>query len=207
MNSIIGSLQSGASIQQVNDALAAQPMLNMLNTKYVIYSPDQPALHNLNTLGSAWFIDEITYVESADAEITAMKGLNAAKKAIAHRSAEQLLGMAAADPSASISLDQYETNHLSYSSNSASDGVAVFSEIWYGPDWQAYIDGSPVDHARVNYVLRGLRVPAGNHTIEFRIESTPYRVGSTVNVIASAGLILLVLGLLFKEFRSSADDS
>lgn len=203
VNATITALRSGGSFQNVNDALAQNPIMNMLNTKYVIYNPDQPALKNLNALGSAWFVDDIIYVETADAEITSLKGLDIAMKAVLNRDHESMVGAISPDPSATVTLTEYRTNKLTYSSASAKDGLIVFSEIWYGPDWQAYVDGQPVNHVRADFVLRAIKVPAGKHTIEFKIESDPYTIGSTVNAVASIGVILLVLLALFKEFRGA----
>ena len=98
-------------------------------------------------------------------------------------------------------MERYATNELTYAVSSTSGGLVVFSEIWYGPDWQASIDGVLVDHARVNYVLRGLAVPPGDHTVVFRVNSRPYTTSRPVMLASSGLLILLVLVLLGLEAR------
>ena len=100
-----------------------------------------------------------------------------------------------------INLKTYEPDRLVYSSNTNSEQLAVFSEVWYGPDkgWQAYIDGKPVDHIRVNYVLRGLKVPAGKHEIVFEFKPASFYSGTYISVICS---ILIFVGLGFAIYQS-----
>src|SRR5690606_27039262 len=105
------------------------------------------------------------------------------------------------DPSASVELTGYETNKLTYQVRSAQGGLVVFSEIWYGPDWQAYIDGEPTDHVRGNYVLRVMHVPPGEHQVEFRVQSKPYNTSGPVMSASSLLLILLALGMIALEIR------
>jgi len=98
-------------------------------------------------------------------------------------------------PNGSIRLVEYAPHKLRYESNSGSEQLAVFSEIWYGPDkgWQAYLDGEPVEHIRVNYALRAMRVPAGEHEIEFVFAPRSFALGRTLSWISSS-LLLLALG-------------
>ena len=79
--------------------------------------------------------------------------------------------------------------------------LVVFSEIWYGPDWQAEIDGTPAPHGRVDYVLRGMNVPAGEHTVRFHIVSKPYSTGGRIAAISSWMLFLLVLVTIVMVIR------
>ncbi|MFP5471495.1 MAG: hypothetical protein ACLGGV_07845 [Bacteroidia bacterium] len=105
------------------------------------------------------------------------------------------------DSSATISLTEYRPNYLSYESSSSTKQLAVFSEIYYGLGWQAYIDGTPVNHIRVNYVLRGLLVPEGEHNIEFKYSLKSYDVGNKIALASSVLIILLLLGVFYKELR------
>ncbi|MDX1478944.1 MAG: YfhO family protein [Saprospiraceae bacterium] len=170
-------------------------VLNMLNTKYFIVPGDTgPRVQrNFQAYGNAWFVEGIRIVQTADEEIAALENLDPQADAIVHKDFEHLV--AGFDPvkNGTIELIEYKPNKLTYRSNTQSDQLAVFSEIWYGPDkgWQAYIDGQPVEHLRANYVLRALNVPAGEHTIVFEFDPKTHRLGETLSLIFS---LLILLG-------------
>ena len=174
------------------------PVLNMLNTRYFILPAGQQGetapLRNPAALGNAWFVDRVTYVENANEEIAALDHLRPAHEAVADRRFSEALGgmeQAYKDSLSTLRLTAYEPNRLTYESENGGEGVAVFSEIYYPDGWQVTIDGEPAPLARVNYVLRALRVPAGKHVIEMRFDPKSLHV---TEGIAYAGLSLLVLG-------------
>ncbi len=174
-------------------------VLNMLNTKYYILpgQNNQPTVQsNPNALGNAWFVNEVKVVNSANEEIDALADFDPAIQAIVHQEFADYLSGLNPTKSGTIQLTKYEPNELVYSSNTSSEQLAVFSEIWYEPNkgWKAYIDGEPADHIRVNYILRALRVPAGQHTVEFRFEPRMYNIGTTVSLICSSLLLLGFVG-------------
>nr|MCU0320756.1 YfhO family protein [Flavobacteriales bacterium] len=179
MQRVITALQTGSSIPAMDSLLAREGVLNMLNTRHLIYSNERAPITNTNALGSAWFVDELRWMKNADEEITTLGTIDPARTALVDERQRELVGsaQAVADPSASIELEQYATNELRYRSRSAQGGIAVLSAIWYGPDWQAYIDGKPAPHFRANYVLRGIALPAGEHEVVFKLESRSYRTG------------------------------
>ena len=202
---MIGALQSGTDLQGINDVLAQQGVLNMLNTRYLIYSPDQAPIRNLHALGAAWFVENVRWVPDSDAEILALSEVDPARTVVVDERFRERLddAKATADASSDITLTEYRADRVTYRATSANGGVAVFSEIWYGPDWQAYVDGQPADHVRGDYVLRVMDLPAGEHTVEFRLESRPYRTGSAVMTAGSALVILLALAALGRAWRRS----
>jgi hypothetical protein len=203
MQRVITALQTGTSIQAMDSLLAREGVLNMLNTRHLIYSNERAPITNTNALGSAWFVDELRWMKNADEEITTLGAIDPSRTALVDERQRELVGstQAVADPSASIELEQYATNELRYRSRSAQGGIAVLSAIWYGPDWQAYIDGKPAPHFRANYVLRGIALPAGEHELVFKLESRAHRTGQTVSMAASIAVLLLVLGALFRRLR------
>jgi uncharacterized membrane protein YfhO len=105
---------------------------------------------------------------------------------------------------ARIQLTEYKPNKLTYTSTGTGDKLAVFSEMWYGPNkgWQAYMDGEPVDHIRVNYALRALKVPAGSHEIVFEFDPQTYKTGETISLIFSLILLGFLGFIIFKEFKN-----
>lgn len=179
-----------------------QQVINMLNTKYIIYPPQQQgqqatARQNPGALGAAWFVGRVRMVNTPNEEIDALSNFNPRQEAIVHQEfADYVQGLQADSTGrGQIKLTSYAPNKLIYTSTSEKEQLAVFSEIWYGPNkgWQAYIDGEPVDHIRVNYVLRGLRIPAGQHEIEFVFNPKSYRTGVVLSRIFST---LILVGLL-----------
>lgn len=188
-----------------------QEVIDMLNTKYVIGGANATDVQrNPGALGNAWFVSNIKIVNNADEEIAALnEGFNARTTAIIDkRFSEQLNGFTAnADSIASIQLTEYSPNQLSYKSRSSKENLAVFSEIYYrgNKDWKAYIDGEPAQHLRANYVLRAMRVPAGEHTITFKFEPASYQLGTTVGSISSILLLLLALGAIAYPYIMAAN--
>jgi hypothetical protein len=174
------------------------PILNMLNTRYFIV-PDankQPVVqHNTEALGAAWFVGNYRVVQNADEEIAAIGKFNPAQELIVDKRFEnQLAGKAfTKDTTAKIALVAYVPNHLTYQTESTKEALAVFSEIYYADGWQATIDGKDVPHFRANYILRGMVVPAGKHTIEFRFAPKSFANVESLSVVALIGLFLFLV--------------
>ena len=102
-----------------------------------------------------------------------------------------------------IWLSSYKPNMLTYKSELASDRVAVFSEIYYPNGWQAYIDDVPADHFRTDYVLRGMIVPAGSHTVTFKFEPLSYKTGNKVSLASSVILLVMLIYAAATGFTAS----
>ena len=176
-------------------------VLNMLNTKYIINASGK-VRKNFNAMGNAWFVNDINIVSNADAEIEALNDLNVASTAIVDKRFSDQIIDSLDNSKANIVLTDYKPNYLKYSSNSTRDGVAIFSEIYYDKGWNAYLDGELTSHFRANYVLRGMKIPAGNHLIEFKFEPSTYLIGETVSFASSVILLLLLAFVSFKELKS-----
>lgn len=209
MQNVMNAFGQGATPQSIDSALAMQPVLNMLNTKYIIYADDKAPLLNSHALGSAWFVNEVKEAKDANDEITMLGTIDPAKTAVVDaRYFSEVANAASPDPTASVKLNGYRSNDLNYTIRSANGGVMVFSEIWYGPDWVAEIDGKPAPYVRADYVLRAMKVPAGEHTVRFHIVSKAYNIGGGIASVSSFVLLLLVLlALGFEWKRSRESDS
>jgi len=186
-------------------------VLNMLNTKYIIAENEKGNAYpyiNTDTNGNAWFVETIRIVKTADEEIRALDSLDTKREAVILNKdlySEYNIEDTFSDSLATIKLVSYKSNYLKYKSSSAVDGFAVFSEIYYGKGWNAYIDNQLVSHSRVNYVLRGMEIPAGVHTIEYKFEPKVIQTGSTIALASSVLLGLLILGGLFYEFKKKTN--
>lgn len=184
-------------------------VLNMLNTRYVVMlgQGGQPMVQrNPDALGNAWFVDQFLLVEDANAEILALNELNPADTAVIDkRFAEMVQGKnLERDSNAVIAMEHqkpYNPDYVVYKSKSAKDQLAVFSEVYYAPDWRAYIDGKPADYFRANYILRAMVIPAGEHKIEFRNEAPLMHKLDKISVICSILFVLVVAGSLVLYYR------
>jgi len=180
-------------------------VLNMLNTKYFIVkgpSGEPTAQFNPGACGNAWFVNDYKIVANADEELKAVDSFNPRNTAIVDKRFSNLLnGIQGSDTLSSIKLLNYEPNHLVYESNSSVQSLAVFSEIFYQPGWNATIDGKSAEILRTDYVLRGLNIPAGTHKIEFKFEPQSYFLGEKISMASSAIILLLLLLGLYTEFK------
>ena len=191
---IIGALQKAQSIQDIMPVLAASPSLNMLNTRYIIYNPDQAPIRNPYAYGNAWCVDKVDIVENADAEIEALNTIDPLKTAVVDkRFAKDLEGFTPqVDSTATIVLEKYRPNRLTYKTKASSEQLAVFSEIYY-PGWKVTIDGKEVTHFRADWILRGMLVPAGEHTIVFDFHPDTYVLADNVSAYSSFLILLLLI--------------
>lgn len=201
-----------AKLTRYNDLLNHQikknnmNVLNMLNTKYFLgmarNEQNQPiadeagnimwvAERNPEALGHAWWVRDIKYVENPNAEMAALDTLDTRLYAVAGKEFGKTLGKASTDTTASVSLVKYEPDRLVYKTHSATDGIVVFSEIYFPWGWKATIDGKEAPIGRANYVLRALRVPAGNHEIVFTFN--PHRLDVTNNISVAAVVVIYIL--------------
>ncbi|WP_426092096.1 YfhO family protein [Flavobacterium sp. DSR3-2] len=198
-------------IQQLFDYQIANnnmEVLNMLDVKYVIQTDKEGKefpTSNPNANGNAWFVSQVKLVSSADEEMKALDSLDSKNVAVVNSKDFELKKTAFAnDSAATVTLENYKPNYLKYKSENANEGLAVFSEMYYGKGWNAYIDGRKSDHIRVDYVLRGLQIPAGKHSIEFKFEPQVVKTGSTITLISSIGILLLLIGGIYFERKKKA---
>ncbi|MDP2187385.1 MAG: YfhO family protein [Sphingobacteriaceae bacterium] len=181
-------------------------VLNAFNTRWFIVNQEgQGLLPQLNTeaYGNAWLVNQVLIVPDAKAEIDTLGGTNLRQTAIVDaRFSDFVAGKTFNyDSSASIRLDSYHPDLMTYSFAAATEQLAVFSEVYYEKGWNAYLNGEKVPHFRVNYLFRGLVVPAGSHTIEFKFEPATYYTGEKISLAASIILLLVSIGALAMNFK------
>ena len=185
-------------------------VLSMLNTKYIIAQNEEgnaTTYENSEAHGNAWFIRNILFVNTPDEEILSLDSLDVKNNVVINKDEfGQFFKTESAsayrlDSIANVKLVAYQPNYLKYKTNNLNDGFLVFSENYYAQGWNAYLDGKMVPHLRVNYILRGLQIPSGNHVIEFKFEPQVIETGSTITMLSSVTLLLLLISGLFFEFR------
>lgn len=190
------------------------PTLDVLNVKYILLQSkdgEYVPFTNPHANGAAWFASNVKAVSTADEEIKALNTIDPKKDVVINKT-EFPDAVAkttyAVDSTATITLDSYKPNDLKYTSNNKNEGLAVFSEVYYKKGWNAYIDGKLTPHFEVDYTIRGLKVPAGKHTIEFKFEPQVVKTGSTIALISTLlMLVLLGAGIYFERKKKLAGDN
>ncbi|HQI45032.1 MAG TPA: YfhO family protein [Bacteroidales bacterium] len=179
------------------------PVLNMLNTKYIIYNPEAIPIINDNALGNAWFVDQYKLVANADSEIVALKNFNPAETAIIDKRFENMVSAYKnpKDTASSINLVSYEPNKLEYRTKTTKEQLAVFSEIYYDKGWNVFVDGKKLPYFRANYVLRAMLIPAGDHTLVWKFEPASYYTGEKISLAFNILFILIILGGIYMEVK------
>lgn len=184
-------------------------VLNMLNARYFVVPGQngQPMVQrNPEALGNAWFVNEFQLVEDPNAEILALNSFGPADTAIIDkRFASMVQGKnLERDSNSVITMEHqkpYNPDYVVYKTKTSKEQLAVFSEVYYAPDWKAYIDGKPAEYFRVNYILRAMVVPAGEHKIEFKCEAPLLHNLNKVTMLFSILFVVVVAGTLVLYYR------
>ncbi len=183
-------------------------VINMLNVKYVIRQGEDRKLEaqqNPSTNGPAWFIEELKFVDGHKEEFDALADINTKKTAVLRDDFKEELKdyVFGKDSIATVAISKTLPDHLAYNAYTTTSGFLVFSETYYKNGWKAFIDGKPQTIYPVDYMLRGLKVPAGKHTIEFKFEPQVVKTGSMITLSSSILLVLLILGSLVYQHKKS----
>ena len=195
--------QAGGDMSKVNgDSIF--PVLNMLNARsFILPLQDGQTVpvQNPYVYGPAWYVDKLTYVDNANAEIERVGKMDIRHEAVADKRFEAQLKTAVKQDSISVvKLTSYMSDRLTYDVNSSKGGVIVFSEVYY-PGWTATVDGQPVELGRVNYLLRAVNVAPGKHKIELAFHPKSVTTTETIAYVAYAVLLLAILLLAYIEYR------
>ena len=179
-------------------------VLNMLNAKYFIVVNDRgekEAQLNPDANGNVWFVEKVKVVHSANEEMQALDSIQTKLEAVIDKRnlKENSNFNLQIDTTATIKLLKYDVSRLTYQSKTAKDQFAVFSEIYYKDGWNAYIDGELTPHFSVNYVLRGMMIPAGEHIIEFKFEPKVIQQGALISLFSYLILIFISGGWFFYD--------
>ena len=197
--SIVNALQN-QDYQGIETAMANSPALNMLGCRYMIYNPQQRPLVNRHAFPEAWFVSNVRSVDTPDDALAAIGSTDLRSVAILESQSDETF---TPDSTATLRQTAYAPDRVVYESSSANDALAVFSEIYYPAGWVATIDGVESPILRADYLLRALRIPAGNHTIEFAFRPQSFHVGNAISLAASILVALITLAALFLAFKEA----
>ncbi len=188
---------------KVASALEREQVINMLNTKYIIYNPKVEPVLNTHAFGNAWMVQSVKMVNNADEAIAALGTTDLRAVAVVDKQFAGLLNEKRfpLDASAGIRLLHYAPNLLKYEFRAKVPQLVVFSEIYYPKGWEAFVDGKKTPYFRADYLLRAMVVPAGHHEIVFRFAPVAWQVGEVVSLIFSVILLLLAVGFVFLSWK------
>lgn len=186
------TLEEASAIFSYHGTLTHTPVMNLLNTRYVILSGDGAPVVNPHALGNAWVVSSVVGAESNLEELEALSRTDLRKTAVM-RDAPAAWVQAASPSESSVTLTLYSPNTLEYKAFMEKDGIVVFGEVYYPKGWKAWIDGEEVPILRSNYITRTLFVPAGEHQVRFTYLPSSYTTGILVSRISSAALLLALL--------------
>jgi hypothetical protein len=191
-----------------------QNILNAFNVRWVIYPPQEQgqapvAMPNPAALGNAWLVRSLRVVPDAQAEFDSLGVVDLGQVAVMDKAmaGPRVSGAYNVDSQAYIRLVSYAPDTMRYEYANTSASMAVFSEVYYAHGWNAYVDGQAVPHQRVNYLLRGLELPAGEHKVEFRFEPATYISGEKISFAFNLALLALVGFAAWSGFRPSSSNS
>jgi hypothetical protein len=206
----------GAKVKRYQDLIERHiaknnmDVLNMLNTKYFILpgkeKGSQLVNENPEALGNVWFTDSLIWVDNPDQEIEALNNFNPSKHAVLNKTYANLPDIGSVqvkNNTDTIYLKSYKPDELTYYSKTGSKRFAVFSEIYYSKGWDVFIDGKQSEYAQVNFVLRGMVVPEGEHNIIFRFRPKSYYLGHNIALGSSILAVLMLLGGIAWNYRKS----
>lgn len=175
------------------DSLQKFRVINMLNTRYFKYGDKaEEVITNPAAMGNAWLVNNVVATSTPDEELAALRTIDIRTTAVYDKN-KFTLAASQYSGTGTIALKEYRANRLEYTANLTGNGLAVFSEVYYPAGWTATIDGKPADIKRVNYLLRALEVPAGQHTIVMEFKPETYFLGNNISRVCS---ILVILGLV-----------
>lgn len=195
---LFGAFGRAKTFEEIAPSLDSLGVLNMLNMKYVIYNKEAAPLVNPKCNGNAWFVQKVHVAADANEEMKLVGEINTKTEMVVDKEfAAQVPTQLFADSTARIALKSYNPNRMLYSFSSATDQLAVFSEIYYDKGWNAYINGEKMPYVRANYLLRAMPLKKGTYDVEFKFEPNSYKFG---NIIALASSVLFVLALLIFGF-------
>lgn len=176
-------------------------LLAALNTRYVIYNGEAMPLEaamGIEPNGPAWFVSTTYKATSASDALDALGREFLYDCAIVEGADVE----ESYDCSGEIELVEYTPNYLKYEYDAPAEALAVFSEIYFPEGWTVKIDGKEADYFVADYILRGMELPAGKHTVEWSFRAPHWGLISTIMAICSIVVLLFVVRALMMIIKS-----
>jgi hypothetical protein len=181
------------------------PVLNMLNTKYIIQPTGDggdTVVRNKGSLGPVWFVRDVQFEPTAAAVMNALTRFHPKDTAILFsKDSAKVAYDNTRDSAGFIQLIKNDNDEITYRCDAPHRRFAVFSEVYYKRGWRAWIDDKEVPIIRTNYVLRGLSVPKGRHIIRFFFRPLSFYLGRQIQWMASIIFLLMLAGLVIVFWR------
>ena len=174
-------------------------VLSMLNTKYILYNDSIGAKIFTNEMSSrsAWFVRENINVKNDNEEIVSLATLEFMNSSVSQKIEDKNYN----NRTYNIELVEKKPNYLKYMAKTDEEGLVVFSEVYYPHGWVSLINGKLTDHFQVNYILRGMEIPKGEHVIEFIFDPDVVKTGSIVSLFGSIGFLLFFIFGIYIKLR------
>jgi hypothetical protein len=186
-------------------------VLNMLNTKYIIAQDPQTnqasLIPNAEAFGPCWLVQNVKLVDDRVAAILAIGNTNLKDTAIVEKIFSSNIVQPQKDSSSTIKMVKFDNDTMEYEADCKGPQFAVFSEIYYSKGWNVYIDGKQSEYINTNYILRGMSIPAGKHSIKFVFEPDSVRKGRSIMYIASFLIVLITAVGLFMAWKENRKNS
>ena len=215
LGSELNQLRGSKTANDMMQTLSQQKVINMLNTKYLIYNPNSQPMPNPFAFGNGWIVRDIRWVDTPNEEIDAIATSDLQNIAILNKEFVQTVGNYQLTDSIlpEITLTEYQPNKLTYNFSSVSTGstaanyLVVFSEIWTEKGWKMTIDGQESPLLRANYLLRCALIPSGEHQIVMEYAPKAWKMGNTVAFVSSLIMILGLIGAILFTIKKKKQEA
>ena len=206
----------GAKMRQIQDMFdvggLGNPLLwGLMNVKYVIsdrsdsnqvllpvFRGEKNVLYNKAELPRAFFVNRFEMAKGLDI-LNAIKAMKFNPRDVAYVLDDPKLQIEPPKEGASVEYTHYGIQDLELKATATGNNLLFLSESWYPGGWKAFVDGSETPIYRLDYMFRGIVVPAGTHTVTMRFEPASFSIGRNMclgmNVLALGGLA--VFGVQF----------
>jgi hypothetical protein len=199
--------------------------LDLMNTRYIIARQQLPGtevvyrgnqkgfvvLENPDAVPRGFLVGQTDVVREAEATWRRLRdpSFNPRTTALLASDLDAPVTPIDSGSTASVALESYAPPEIRWTIETDAPRLFVASEVYYPAGWTAYLDGTEVPIHRVNYLLRGVHVPEGEHTLVMRFEPAADRYGTWISAASTLfvyGGIAAIVGRAYRRRRAGAAD-